>query len=317
VTPGDTPHERAEELAADLVGVASARLLAQGLPRAERLGALRLLGILATVADGEGRVRRPLPEVAAEFDVPRLDAVRWLDHLVRVEAVVHEGGQLVVQGREPDARGPLRLHDFLELAAGLDAPGPRVPLRRLARPAAAVLVAAALAGAVLLAPGMMRERTTPVSSTGEPLATTASTSGRSAGSTSTTSAGPAATVASPSSAAPVSTTTSTTVLDCPVGVPTLEVLDTTIGNDGRLAVVGQAVNPSTAALVIDQFTVRVTVGGVVFSAPAAEGPLLVPAGSTVSWEAPVAVVATAGTPAEVVLGDWEWAPGVPPACPSR
>jgi hypothetical protein len=227
---GDTPRERAEEVAADLVGVASARLLAHGVSRPDRLGALRLLGVLATVADGSGRVRRPLPDVAAEFALPGPDAVRWLEHLVAVEVVVPDGDQLVVLGREPDAHGPLRLHDFLELAASLDRPGPRVPLGRLARPAAAVLAVAALAGAVLLAPAVMPERTTPVSSTGEPrtAATSTTTSTTSSPATSasegtpTTGSPPVATTPQPSST-PASTSTSTTVLDCPIGVPSVEV----------------------------------------------------------------------------------------------
>lgn len=113
---------RDHELAGDVVGVTSARLLAAGVPRADRLGALRLLGAIAEVADDDLRVPESMAAVAAGQTFPAADAARWADALLLVGAVVVDvdEGVLVIGAREWERREGLRLHDFLDAAAEME-----------------------------------------------------------------------------------------------------------------------------------------------------------------------------------------------------
>jgi hypothetical protein len=315
------------ELEADLVGATSARMLAAGVPRGERMGALRLLGVLLTLADGERRVRRPIRDVGREFELPVERVERWLDELVDVGAVTVDPRGVVLAADElrPAGNDAFRLHDFLEAAAELDAEvepvAPRPRARRLlaVRPVGAVLAAAALLVAVLVAPRVLEDEPAPASSERDG-ATTIATSGLDPGTTTAPTPRPSST-APPASESegrvgPVRVPrTSTTLLPCPTGIPTIEVLGTTTGADGRLAVDGIARNPSSEALAVQSFTLRATIAGQDIAVPGLERPLPVPGGSSVLWQARLPVVAPAGTLVRVTLGDWEWR-GTRVRCPS-
>lgn len=114
-------------VAEDLVGTASVRLLRAGIPRPQRLDALRLLGLLGDHADGSGRVRLRLEVLAGEFAIPEAVAARSLRHLVSIDVVRLLGGELIVAGVEPPIQGGLRLADFLDQVAASfadDVPAP-------------------------------------------------------------------------------------------------------------------------------------------------------------------------------------------------
>ncbi|HEV2768330.1 MAG TPA: hypothetical protein VGV63_11575 [Acidimicrobiales bacterium] len=99
----------------------SARLLAAGTPRRERLEALSLLGLLFDHADAGGRVRVPLDDLAGEFDLPRAQVEAALDALVRVGVVGRDADGVVLSGPHPPLAGSLRLSAFLaNVAAVLD-----------------------------------------------------------------------------------------------------------------------------------------------------------------------------------------------------
>ncbi|MBW3644133.1 MAG: hypothetical protein KY441_01335 [Actinobacteria bacterium] len=123
----------------------SARLLAAGTPRRERLEALSLLGLLFDHADAGGRVRVPLDDLADEFDLPRARAEAALEALVRVGGVGRDADGVVLSGSHPPLSGSLRLSAFLaNVAAVLDdqhaEPVPAAP------PRSPVLLADATAG---------------------------------------------------------------------------------------------------------------------------------------------------------------------------
>jgi hypothetical protein len=98
----------------DLVGRTSARLLADGVERRDRLEALRLLAVLDASTDTSGMVRRPLDDLAAEFDLPLLGVLRSLEHLQRAGAVLRVGGAVQLLGRPATGIGGLGLADFLD-----------------------------------------------------------------------------------------------------------------------------------------------------------------------------------------------------------
>lgn len=104
-------------VAEDVVGTASVRLLRAGIPRQERLDALRLLGLLGDHADRSGRVRLRLEVLAGEFAIPEAVAARSLRHLVTIDVVRLLGGELIVAGVEPPVHGGLRLAEFLDQVA--------------------------------------------------------------------------------------------------------------------------------------------------------------------------------------------------------
>lgn len=166
------PHD--EELAGDLVGVASARLAAMGVPRGDRLRALRLLSVLATLADTEDRVRRPLAMVASEFELPLDEVDRWLDDLLAAGVVQREGSSIVLGGREPHRDVGITLHDFLDVAAP---PARSRWTRGLLRPSGAVLAAAAIIAVAVVAPGVIDDESRPVSTSRTPDVPTAVAAG--------------------------------------------------------------------------------------------------------------------------------------------
>ena len=142
------------EAAPDLVGRTSARLLAAGIDRRDRLEALHLLAILDASIDTSGRVRRPLDDLAAEFELPPLSVMRSLDHLEHAGAVQRDGGGVLVLGASADGLGGLHLADFLDdVRASFD---DAVPVRRrttlFARGGAALAAAAAALAIITLAP---------------------------------------------------------------------------------------------------------------------------------------------------------------------
>lgn len=318
------------DLTDDIVGVTSARLLADGVPAEERRLALRLLSVLLAVADADRRVRRPLAQLAGEFELPAGDVEGWVDALEATGAVEREPGGLRLAAREREDDDAFQLHDFLAVVAELDQLEERpVPARRNVRlrPAGTVLAAAAVLVAALLAPGIVRDTSTPTTpasaSRGEeqrtPPAAVVAEEPEVAATTTTAAAELPAAVDSPAVAAedtpaPVPTTP-TTLLPCPVGIPTVDVIGATTAVAGGLAVTGIARNPSTHDIAIQRFTLRTTVAGEDITVPGTEVPLVVPAGSTVAWEVLLPVLAPPGTPVRATLGDWEWR-GVPVTCPS-
>jgi hypothetical protein len=309
------------ELAEDLVGVTSARLLAAGIPRGERMRAMRLLGVLVTVADARRRVRRPLAELAVEFDLPVDEVDHWLGHLIEVGAVRREDGKLVLAALEPPANGGIRLQDFLSLAEEPEVGRAR---RRnpIIRPAGAVLAAAAVVLLALVAPGVVRDQSTPASTTRDDapqVATTIAPEPSSTAPPATVSSGdPSPTVPDAERVGPVLVPTTTTVVTpCPTGLPLVQVLGTTTDASGRLAVDGLAHNASGEEVVIHAFTLRTTVAGREVTIPGTDHDLLVPRYSTVLWQATVPVAAPAGTIVQAALGDWAWtSPDIPTTCPS-
>jgi hypothetical protein len=181
------------------VGEVSARLLAAGIPREERLEALSLLGLLLDHAGAGGRVRIPLEQMVGEFDVPVARAESALAALVRVGAVRRSDEGIVLVGRQPPPTGGLRLSAFLANVAavlGEDEPEPRPASparptvlltdsapgsdgptgsgRRRSRPRQPALAALALTAVVLLATlGPAGEGPTRVRTVGDLPATTA------------------------------------------------------------------------------------------------------------------------------------------------
>src|SRR5688572_30075706 len=93
------------EAASDLVGRTSARLLAAGVERRERLDALHLLAILDASTDIDGRVRRPIDDLAAEFELHPMAVLSGLDHLEEAGAVRRDGGAVVLLGTSPEGLG--------------------------------------------------------------------------------------------------------------------------------------------------------------------------------------------------------------------
>ncbi|MEN3271403.1 MAG: hypothetical protein V7636_164, partial [Actinomycetota bacterium] len=98
----------------DLVGRTSARLLADGVGRLERLEALRLLAVLDASTDISGTVRRPLDDLAAEFELPLLGVLRSLELLQQAGAVLRAGRAVRLVGRPTEGIGGLQLADFLD-----------------------------------------------------------------------------------------------------------------------------------------------------------------------------------------------------------
>lgn len=183
------------EAAPDLVGRTSARLLAAGVGRGDRLAALRLLAILDASTDIDGRVRRPLDDLAAEFELPPLGVIRSLEHLERAGAVRRDGARLEVLG---DGVGGMHLADFLDdvrasFDTGVDAGAVarRARTRWFSRAGAGLVAVAAAAAVLTLAPG-------PNQTAVQPLAVGSST----APTTSTTEVVPAAEVVPTTAAEP-------------------------------------------------------------------------------------------------------------------
>ena len=158
----------------DLVGRTSARLLADGVSRLDRLEALRLLGILDASTDRTGTVRRPLDDLAAEFDLPILGVLRSMELLQRAGAIERRRGEVELVGRPDDGIGGLQLADFIEDVRGdarvdwdvAEVVGPdhlevvRHRGRWLSRAGAAMAAVAAAVGVLTLAPSQPVSTTT-------------------------------------------------------------------------------------------------------------------------------------------------------------
>lgn len=135
----------------DHVGRAAARLLANGVDRGDRLDSLHLLGILDASADVTGRVRRPLDDLAAEFELDLSAVLRSLTHLEEAGAIERDAGALVIVDRDEGGAGGLLLSDFIDdVRAVLADPAPPATSRWRARAGAALVAAAAVLAVVTI-----------------------------------------------------------------------------------------------------------------------------------------------------------------------
>ncbi|MEA3019216.1 MAG: hypothetical protein QOI47_740 [Actinomycetota bacterium] len=280
----------------DLVSRTSARLLAAGFERRERLTALHLLAVLDASTDVAGRVRRPLDDLAAEFELPVLSVIRSLEQLERVGAIERDGGAVTLLDRDANGIGGLHLADFLDdVRAALDddIPAPRQRSRWVTRTAVGVAAAVAAIGVISLAPS-----TTP---SVQPIAAGSSTTAvRLAQQPSVelpaTPAPATGAVAAPATSGTTPATDSAVVAagTCPSGVPSAELAGTVL----------RITNPSTAGMVVT----AITVGGT-----AMRTPIDVAAGTTVTRD--LSAAALAGR--DVRIDTWMWSdPTVARTCPS-
>jgi hypothetical protein len=311
-TEGMKGGEQDGELSDDVVGVASARLLAAGVAASRRRQALRLLGVLESVAGPDQVVRRPVRDVAVEFGLPPHEVETWLDDLELVGVVERWGDHVELMAVEPAAPGALRLHDFLALAdEPVVAPDADVvPLRRMARPAAGVLAAAALLIVAILAGTTLPrdDEGSPVAATGVNVTSTTAETTTTEGTTESPARGTSTTSRATSSTAGVAPTSTapTAPPACPSEPPVVELLETVPQGGGGVQLAGIIRNPSGAGA-----TVRsVVVQGV--NLPVS---VLVPADGTAPW---AATLTGLGLPATLSagLGDWDWLPPLPEGCPS-
>jgi hypothetical protein len=291
------------EATPDLVGRTSARLLAAGVDRRARLDALRLLAILDASSDAGGRVRRPLDDLAAEFELEPLLVLQGLDHLEDAEAIVRDGSAVIVAG-DGSGLGGLQLADFLDdVQSSFAGIGPEAAHRRTraTRIGAAVLAAATAVAVLVLAPS-----TTPTIV--QPTAASSTTAAAPE-----TTAGPATTVEVDE---PVPTTDASAATPSPGTEPT-----TTVAPPVDTTVVAATVCPTAApvAQVLDDL-VRITnstdqdievtelsVGGITFTVP-----FTVPAGGFI--DRPLLATLTDAAPAVTA---WHWSdPSVSRTCPA-
>jgi hypothetical protein len=280
------------DAAPDLVGRTSARLAADGVERRDRLAALHLLAVLDASTDTTGRVRRPLDDLAAEFELPALSVLRSLDHLEHAGAVRREGSNVVILGRDEGGIGGLQLADFLEDVRAALEPG-IAPIDEHRSPwlvrTGAALVAVAAAFAVLtLAPS---SPTTVTNTAARPTASSSSsTTGLGAPTTAAGAGATSSTVAAATSEGEAAATTTVAPSidsgvvaagECPTGTPITEVVGTVV----------RITNPTDADLVVTSLTVN--------GAPLATV-VSVPAGQTVRHELPVAAPTAS-------VDEWHWA----------
>jgi hypothetical protein len=278
------------EAAPDLVGRTSARLLAAGVDRRERLDALHLLAILDASTDRSGAVRRPLDDLAAEFELDQCGVVVSLDHLARAGAVELDHGTVVLLGRSHDGLGGLQLADFLEDVRAsfdgvttVDRPAPSA--RWLARAGGALVAAAAVFAVMTFGPANQ-------TAVDQPLSAAVPTSIRDAvTSTSATAVAPTTTARpAPSTTGAVQTTSEPVVTppapstvvaaECPTGSPVASIVG------GVLWIA----NPTSQDLVVNQ----VIIGDATISQT-----ISVPAGQAV--EVASTVLGTAPS-----IGSWDW-----------
>jgi hypothetical protein len=287
------------EAAPDLVGRTSARLLAAGVDRRDRLAALHLLAILDASVDSTGRVRRPLDDLAGEFELEPLSVLRSLDHLQHAGAIERDGANVVLLGTGNAGLGGMQLADFLDdVRSSFDATAPVQHAARrspwLVRGSAALVAAAAALAVFVLAPSQPGVERSLV-----------------AARATTTTAAPA--VDAPSVDVPIATTPdhrpATTVLvpdvdivpdptivaaaTCPTGQPTATIIDRIL----------EITNQTTDDVVIT----GITVAGTTLRAP-----ITVPAGTTVTRT--MGIGAATG---HVTIDAWDWAATpVARSCPS-
>lgn len=240
----------------DLVGRTSARLLAEGVGRLDRLEALRLLAILDASTDASGTVKRPLDDLAAEFELPILGVLRSLELLQLAGAVLRLGSTVQLIGRPTDGIGGLQLADFLDdvrtvrgeatvdwsISEVLEPePIEVVPHRGrwLARTGAAMAAVAAAVGVLTLAPSQPISPTTSTASAPQHRVSTTSSDALSAigANTSVTSAAPdveapaasearrSRTSTTPVAPEPIPTDEEAIAASCSTGSPAVELIN--------------------------------------------------------------------------------------------
>ena len=322
----------------DAVGRTSARLLAAGVPSSERLDALHLLAVLDASADGNGRVRRPLDDLADEFELELESVIRGLEHLEDAGAIERDGAEVVLPRHGGGAVGGMLLADFVtDIRSALEDIEPQRPPRvhLMARATAGLVAAAALIAVALIVPGGSPTTTTtmaaPSSSSGSERTTGADEhptttaldelSSRSTGGARSSSAA-ASTPSSPSpspSAVDAQTGPDTTLaaVACPSDGPIATVNTEPEGIDEAAATVGSspsisgtATNPTAHDLEITAMTARsgTTEGSLI-------EPLLVPAGQTVTWSVAAARLNVLD-PAGAIIEAWSWTDPAVRGCPS-
>jgi hypothetical protein len=289
-----------EDTAPDLVGRTSARLLAAGVDRRERLAALHLLAVLDASIDLNGRVRRPLDDLAAEFELAPLDVLDSLEHLERAGAIQRDGAGVVLLGASPDGLGGMQLADFLDDVRASFDDELAVPRRNrwLARSGAVLVAAAAMLAISMVAPSTQPTvDRQPLASGAGPVSTTidSTTSTSEAQASTTTALERKGTPDAPTNAevAPIAADTAVVSAGtCPTGSPVAEFVDDIV----RLT------NPSSEDITVNE----IAVGDVRITSP-----ITIPAGESV--EQPVAILGSVET--EIV--DWVWTDEtVARSCPS-
>lgn len=318
----------------DAVGRTSARLLAAGVPSSERLDALHLLALLDASADGAGRVRRPLDDLADEFELDMSGVIRDLEHLEAAGAIERDGSTVMLPRHGRGAVGGMLLADFLtDVRSALEHSEPVRPARRhvLARATAGLLAAAALIAVALMVPGGRATTTTTLAA---PSASSDDTQGRESSASSTTTVAerrpdpdpdhgttPVPSTADRPSRAAVtggaSTETTIAAVPCPAGGPVAEAqsepngIRSTAATFGTSpAITGTATNPTDHDLEITAMIARsgTTEGDLV-------EPLAVPARQTVTWSiAPVRLNVL--DPAAAIIQEWAWTDPAVLECPS-
>ena len=335
----------------DLVGTASARLLALGLPRHARFDALRLLGLLSDHTDREGRVRLPFDLLVAEFDLDPVSAERALFELEAVGVVRRQGTSLTLAAREPERPGGLRLADFLALtndpAPELPVLPPPAPAQRHRRPKAVLALAGlALLLVAALTPGAGRPNLPTDLAAGDRAPAVAapagadteaslggtrgdrpaeSAQGAQPGADPTAPDGPADEAGDPVPFLPplvhLPNVDLPKLVACPADIPTVAILhgDPQASEDGpdQWSVVATGIlrNPTTATITVDGVDVA---AGSEAPVPAFEGSLTLAPGAEETWTVtvPAGSVPTLADGVTATLGAWRWAdPAVAAACP--
>lgn len=103
----------------DPIGAASARLLGAGVPRSDRLFALRVLGLLLDHADRDGVVRVLPATLAGEFDLDRAKVETAFLQLRGVGTLVPAPAGWLIDGYEDYAPGEVNAGTALALIADL------------------------------------------------------------------------------------------------------------------------------------------------------------------------------------------------------
>jgi hypothetical protein len=284
-----------DEAAPDLVGRTSARLLAAGVDRRARVDALRLLAILDASTDHEGRVRRPLDDLAAEFELPALGVLESIDHLEDAGALQRDGATVIVLG-DGARLGGMRLADFLEdVQASFDGV-PAVESRRptwLVRSGAALVAAAAAFAIFSMAPTTTPTAVEQLAASSTTVTSEATTTTAEAQPTPTTEAATPVPGTDAATVAPPVDSTLVGAAACPTGSPVVSIVEDVV----RIA------NPTDEDLQVTSLTV----GGITITTP-----IDVPAGESVVR--PIVAVLTDDGP---TIDAWEWADSsVARTCPS-
>lgn len=283
------------EVAPDLVGRTSARLAAQGVERRERLDSLHLLAVLDASADGNGRIRRPLDDLAAEFELPVIAVMRSLEHLEDAGALRRDGGAVVLLDRDVDGVGGLHLADFLEdVRSALDDRPHQQRSPWLARAGAGLIAVAAAVGLLTLVPSRPALVEQPVASGGTTAPALESTASPGAPAPAPSDASVPSLPSLPSAEIPTVDTTVVAAGTCPTGEPIATF-------DGSVLSI---TNPTTSEIVVTAFSI----GGA-----QTQTPITVPAGETVEH----AVTLPALTPLPVSIDEFDWTdPTTASSCPT-